>query len=48
MNVWGWSSPVGWAVFLVAFGAAVALLGWGLRQLAEATARFMALPTDKK
>lgn len=48
MDVWGWNSPVGWAVFLVACGATVTLLGWGLRLLSEATERFMSLPTNKK
>jgi hypothetical protein len=48
MDVWGWGSPVGWAVFLVACGATVALLGWGLNALAKAVERFVALPVDKK
>lgn len=48
MSVWGWSSPVGWAVFLVACGATLALSGWGFYVFAKAVERFVALPVDKK
>ena len=43
MDVWGWSSPIGWAVFLAACGLTAALLGWGLRALSEAVERFVKL-----
>lgn len=48
MDVWGWSSPVGWAVFLVAVGVAYALLAWGTHVFSKAVERFAALPADKK
>lgn len=48
MDVWGWSSPVGWAIFLVAIGVLVALGGWGFHAFSKAVERFVALPTDKK
>lgn len=48
MNVWGWSSPLGWAVFLFAIGALLALLGWGLYALSKAVERFAAMQNGKK
>lgn len=48
MDVWGWSSPVGWAVFLVAVGVAVALVCWGFNVFSKAVERFVSLPTDTK
>lgn len=48
MDVWGWSSPVGWAVFLAAVGVAVALVCWGFNVFSKAVERFVALPTDNK
>ena len=48
MDVWGWSSPLGWAVFLVACGATLALAGWGFHVFAKAVERFVALPVNKK
>lgn len=48
MDVWSWSSPVGWAVFLVACGVTVAVASWGLRVLSEAVERFVALDAKTK
>lgn len=48
MDIWGWSSPLGWAVFLTAVGVFLGLLGWGLLLLSKAVERFMSLPADKE
>jgi hypothetical protein len=43
MNVWEWSSPIGWAIFLVACGVTIALLAWAARWLSE-----IQMPPQKK
>lgn len=48
MGIWGWGSPLGWAVFLAAVGVFLGLLGWGLFGLSKAVERFVSLQTDKK
>jgi hypothetical protein len=48
MDVWVWSSPVGWAVFLVACDATLAHAGWSFQVFIKAVERFVALPVNKK
>jgi len=47
MGIWGWGSPLGWAVFLAAVGVFWGLLGWGLLVLSKAIERFMSLQNKK-
>jgi len=35
MDIWGWHSPLGLAIFLLACGVTVGLLAWSARWLAE-------------
>ena len=35
MDVWGWNSPIAWALFLMGCGATVVLLAWAVRLLSS-------------
>ena len=48
MDVWGWGSPIAWALFLVGCGATAVLVGWTLQLVSVASERFMALSPKKK
>ncbi|HUC88016.1 MAG TPA: hypothetical protein VMR95_02620 [Candidatus Binatia bacterium] len=35
MDVWGWTSPIAWALFLVGCGTTLLLLAWSIRMLSS-------------
>ena len=43
MDLWGWGSPVAWAVFLIAATASSVLLAWAVRVLSSAVQNFVGL-----
>ena len=48
MDVWGWGSPIAWALFLMACGATAVLLSVALKFVSHASVKFMSLPPAKK
>ncbi len=48
MDVWGWSSPIAWALFLAGCGATTVMLGIAFRFFGQAVEIFVKLPVNKK
>jgi len=42
-NLWGWGSPVAWAVFLIGVTTASVLLAWAVRIASSAVQNFVGL-----
>jgi len=48
MEAWGWDSPLGWSVFLLAAGATLYVVALAVRLLSDAAEKLSSLPAQKK
>ena len=48
MDVWGWSSPIAWALFLVGCGATSVMLSVAFKLFSHAVETFVKLPPANK